>query len=338
MNPDRHLIDTIKAHFAYKSSAQLQEIVRVLTYERWSAEAVAAAGEILQVRRAGLAQEPEVPEEDRPPPPPAPADPFSLAFLGFGALGALTGFWIIPLYRRVEDAGGADPDLPVPFGPKMAWLALDTTETQAVADALGLRGARAATWAEGVRAAHQSSVFVTPPLGEWTLAVGAALFPPDRADDFVKPLQERLSRQFGEAQYFCTHRDFELHVWARARKGRLVRGYGWLGQKGLTLWDEGGPTKEERDLGFSPPRGRAPGVEPAPNTDITTAIVRPDDRIAVTAAGQVQDRNAAPPDEDGVMQLASLWSIDPTSLGRQFKEPVTGLVGDVAWVESRTGQ
>jgi hypothetical protein len=338
MNPDRHLIDTIKAHFAYKSSAQLQEIVRALTYERWSAEAVAAAGEVLQARRAGLAQEPEVPEEERPPPLPSPADPFSLAFLALGALGGLTGFWVIPVYR-VDDAGGTDPDLPVPFGPKMAWLALDTTDTQAVAGALGLRGARAATWAEGINAAHQASVFVTPPLGEWTLAVGAALFPPDRADAFVKPLLERLSRQFGETQYFCTHRDFELHVWARARKRRLVRGYGWLGQKGLTLWDEGAPTKEERDLGFPPPGGRSPGVEPAQNTDLTTAIVSPDDRIAATAAaGQVRDQDAAPPDEDGVMQLASLWSIDPTSLGRQFKEPVMGLLGPVAWAERRTGQ
>jgi hypothetical protein len=335
MSPDRHLIDTNKAHFAYKSSAQLQEIVRAITYERWSAEAVAAAGEVLQARQAGLAQEPEVPEEE-PPPLPSPPVPYSVGFLvGFLPVFALNGF-------RFGSAFVADerdnPDLPVPFGPRMAWLALDTRETEAVAAALGLRGAQAATWAEGVEAASHSSVFVTPPLGDWTLAVGAALFPPEQVEAFVKPLLERLSRRFGDAQYFCTHQDLDLHVWARARKGRLVRGYGWFGRKGLALWDEGGPTKEERDFGFPPPGGRSPGVEPAQNTDLTTAIVRPDDRIAVTAAGQVRDQNAAPPDEDGVMQLASLWSIDPTSLGRQFKEPVMGLLGDVAWVESRTSQ
>src|SRR5579864_6524085 len=109
---------------------------------------------------------------------------------------------------------------------------------------------RAATWAEGVNEAGHASVFITPPLADWTLAVSTALFPPDRAETFVTPLLERLSRQFGDAQYFCTHRDVELHVWARARQGRLVRGYGWLGQKSLTLWDEGAATKQERALGF----------------------------------------------------------------------------------------
>src|SRR5437016_1404287 len=110
---------------------------------------------------------------------------------------------------------------------------------------------------------------------------------------FVKPLLERLSRQFGDAQYFCTHRDVDLHVWARARKGELVRGYGWLGQPGLPLWDESGPTKEERALGFRFADGRSPAAEQAPNS------------------------NGGVPDEESVMQLACLWSIDPTTLGEQ---------------------
>jgi hypothetical protein len=227
------------------------------------------------------------------------------------AFSPLGGFALRTVWR-VDYSGGADPDLPVPFGPKMAWLALDTRDTEAVATALGLREARAATWAEGIDAAHQSSVFVTPPLADWTLAVGTALFPPDRAEAFVKPLLERLSRQFGDAQYFCTHQDVELHLWARARQGQLVRGYGWLGEKGLTLWDEGGQTKEERDLGFRSFDWRSPAVEQAQNKDVTL------------------------PDEGGVMQLAYLWSIDPTTLDEQFKEPVMGLLGSAAWDERRT--
>jgi hypothetical protein len=217
----------------------------------------------------------------------------------------------VPLRTAFFGAEGAsDPDLPVPFGPKMAWLALDTTDTEAVATALGLRGARTATWAEGIEAAYQSSVFVTPPLADWTLAVGTALFPPDRAEAFVKALLVRLSRLFGDAQYFCTDRDIELHLWARARQGRLVRGYGWLGEKGLTIWDEGVQTKEERDLGFRFFDGRSPAEE------------------------QAQHKNVTLPDEGGVMQLASLWSIDPTTLNEQFKEPLMGLLGNVAWAES----
>src|SRR5947199_331590 len=142
MSHDRLLIDTIKARFARKSSAQLREIVQANDQARWSPEAMVAADEVLQDRTAGRAEEPP-----------------------------------------------------------------------------------------GTEAAYQSSVLVTPPLADWTLAVGTALFPPGRAEAFVKPLLERLSGQFGEAQYFCTHRDVELHVWARATQGRLVRGYGWLGEK-----------------------------------------------------------------------------------------------------------
>jgi len=73
MSDDRHLIDTIKTHFARKSSAQLNEIVQVNDHERGSPEAIAAAGEVLRDRMAGRAQEPRVAEEEPPlPPPPDP--------------------------------------------------------------------------------------------------------------------------------------------------------------------------------------------------------------------------------------------------------------------------
>jgi hypothetical protein len=77
-------------------------------------------------------------------------------------------------------------------------------------------------------------------------------------------------------------------------------------QEGLTLWDEGAQTKEERSLGFRFVGGRSP--------------------------------TGASPDENGVMQLAHLWSIDPSSLGEELQGPVTGLQGRVAWAEGRTGQ
>lgn len=306
MNHNRELIDTIKLNFARKSSAQLQEIVQSNDPEHWSPEAVAAADEVLQDRAAGRAQEPEAPEEELPPPVHYEPEDVALSVL----FGLATGHVIVPYYQ-VEDGGDPGPGLPLPFGPKTAWLALDTTDTAAVATALGLRGVREATWAEGIDAAYQSSVFVTPPLADWTLAVGTALVPPDRVEAFVKPLLERLSGLFGDAQYFCTHRDVELHIWARARLGQLVRGYGWLGQKGLTLWDEGRPTKEERDLGFGAVAARSAAIQQAPNTEATL------------------------PDEEGVMRLASFWSIDPTSLDEQFEEPVMGLLGEVPRTDSR---
>jgi hypothetical protein len=330
MRPDPDLVDTIKAHFARKSAAQLQEIVQSGDQGRWSPEAIAAAGEVLQDRLAGRALEPLEAEEEPPPPPHYDPDHFALA-VALGGLGALvTGYLVIP-YFRLQDAGEA-PDLPVPFGPKAAWLALDTTAAEAVAAALGLREARAMRWAEGIAAAYQASVFVTPPLGDWTLAVSTALFPPDRADAFVTPLLERLSRQFGDAQYFCTHQDVGLHVWARARQGRLVRGYGWLGQRGVTLWDEGAQTREERDLGF---RFLNPSsICELPKEALKEQRGRGLDITRRPPPGGKQGEEEAPkdllvPDEDCVMQLASLWSIDPTSLSADYQEPATGLLGDL---------
>jgi hypothetical protein len=305
MSHDRQLIDTLKQRFARKSSAQLQEIiVQAVNQDRWSPEAVAAAIEVLQDRKAGFAQEPSAPEEELTPLP-APTVPYSLGFAASLLLPPVVGFLPIFVLNGLrfgsEFVTGEDPDLPVPFGPKMAWLALDSTDGKAVANALDLQGVKATTWAEGIAAASKSSIFITPPLGDWTLAVGAALFPPDRPEALVKPLLERLSRRFGEAQYFCTHREVELHVWARARQGRLVRGYGWLGQKSLTLWDEGRQTQEEHDLGL----------------------------------GSLEEQ--PPADEESVMELASFWSIAPTTLGVQFKEPEMGWLGTVASADSVRG-
>ncbi len=65
MSHDPHLLDNIKWHFARKSSAQLQEIVQANKEGRWSPEAIAAAGELLQERMAGRAQEPQVAEGER---------------------------------------------------------------------------------------------------------------------------------------------------------------------------------------------------------------------------------------------------------------------------------
>src|SRR5260221_13397253 len=154
MSHDRHLINTIKTKFARKSSAQLQEIVQAANQERWSPDAIAAAGEVLQDRMVGRAQEPEVAEEE-PPPPPMPYDPYKVAFRTLGVLGWLGGFGIIPIYR-INYAGKPAPDLPDPFGPTLAWLRLETTDTAAVATDLGRGGAQAATCAERIDAAYQS--------------------------------------------------------------------------------------------------------------------------------------------------------------------------------------
>ncbi len=304
MSIDREQVERIKEHFARKISSQLNELIQSNDRERWSAEAFLAAEEVLSDRAAGRAEEPLV-GEDEPPPPELTMDSPEMKRLFFSmGLAALGGSIVIPYMRRRPLA--VDPDLPVPFGFKMAWLALSTRDTARVAAALGLKDVREATWKEGIGAAHESSIYVTPPIGEFTLAVGKNLQAPEMVRAFVKPLLERLSREFGDAQYFCTHRVVEFHVWARASKGQLKRGYGYSCESGLTLWNEGQPAKEERELGFEFVNG--------PQCEI----------------GQGHPElncNVSGPNEKSVMELASLWSIDPTTLGAEDKEQATGLLG-----------
>src|ERR1051326_7612147 len=296
MRLDRGLVDAIKTRFGLKSSAQLREIAQATNQESWSLKAIAAADEVLQERLAGRAKEPLVAEPELAP----PEYHYEPGQVALGVLGGLlSGYLAIPYYRRVSA-----PDVPLPFDPRVAWLALDTCDTDAVARALDLHDVQPATWSKGVEAAYQSSVFVTPPVGDWTLAVSTALFPRGSLPELVKPLLERLSQQFAEAQYFCTQRDIELHAWARARRGRLVRGYGWLGQSNLTLWDQGTQTEAERELGFDFKNQQS---QPSEQSE-TPSLIRPD--------------------ESAVMQLASIWSVDPTTLDEQFGEPLMGLLGE----------
>jgi len=308
MNIDRELVDRIKEHFAGKKSVQLQGLLQSDDRERWSAEAITAAEEVLDERAAGRADEPAVEEPELGKLPAPPLLPYGIGFF-FGVLSGIAAYQILDIRKRNYFAGDqSEMDLPVPFGFKTAWLAMSTRDTAHVAGALGLRDLREATWKEGIDAADQSSIYVTPPLGELTLAVGAKLFPPDMVRAFVKPLVERLSQVFGDGQYFCTNRVTERHVWARAIKGRLLRGFGYSGESGLTLWNEGSPTKEESDLRFEFVNG--PSCE-------------------IGQSDPIANRNLAGPIEESVMELASLWSIDPNSLDAHYKEQTLGILGSL---------
>jgi hypothetical protein len=112
---------------------------------------------------------------------------------------------------------------------------------------LGLVNAKDSTWSEGIAQAYAGSVFVAPPLGSWTLAVGLPLAPADDTEGSVRPALEELGRRFGEAQYFSTHRVSEFHVWARAVGGKLVRAYGYVGDSGETYGISGRRQRRRSD-------------------------------------------------------------------------------------------
>ena len=103
------------------------------------------------------------------------------------------------------------------------------------------------TWTDGVGAVYAADaserptpVFVGSPVDGWVLVPFAwPLASPDEFD------LGALSSRYGEAQRFVTHRVVEAHEWERWVDGRPVRRFGWLGESGEVLYDEGEPGELE---------------------------------------------------------------------------------------------
>lgn len=173
------------------------------------------------------------------------------------------------------------PDSPIPFGYKSSWLAIRTDSPDGVTTAMQLRGVLESNWRLGLEDAYGGGVFVTPNCKGWVLVVSSNLpeLSPTKRDDRLTPLIKRLCKKFDDVQYFGTHRVVQYSGWLRAKDGKIVRRYGYVGDKGFTICDEGSPTVEEKKLRLA--------------FDETTH-----------------------PTEDDVMKLAGAWSIDPTKLDR----------------------
>lgn len=146
------------------------------------------------------------------------------------------------------------PDLPVGFGYKCQWIAVKTVDTEAVLAEMQLKNVQVANWNTGIKGAYEGYYFISPPILGWTLVINSIM--PDLTDTkSPSPLTaiSDLSQKFGEAYYFGTHRVVEYHAWAKAVNGQVVRAYGYLGEGGETLIDEGKISQEEmeNDLVFT---------------------------------------------------------------------------------------
>ena len=190
------------------------------------------------------------------------------------------------------------PDTPQGFGPRLVWLAFRGASPEAVARGLQLNEPASSTWADGLKAAYQGRVFVTPPLGDagWVLAASTRF--PDPGDkkhpDAATPALVHLSQLFGEVQYFATYDVLDLHAWARFVKGAPVRKLAYLGADSTYVWADGDPTPEENKLGL------------------------------VFAGKPVGDKG---PNEENVFAVAGAWSIDPSTLQTRNLPPSLGVVG-----------
>jgi len=199
------------------------------------------------------------------------------------------------------------PDTAQSFGYKCMWFAVKTDNMNRLAEILKLKNISDCNWKIGIDQAYNGSVFITPTIDGWTLACGWGLPHGDTKEGIeeVKNILRTLSKEFGNAQFFCTHRVTEYHCWIKAINGQIERVYSYLGESGENIAIEGQPTEFERTL-----------------------------KLANTFSNEAKDEkyfereDLVWADEELVMQVAGHWSIDPTKLyERKDVPPSLGLLG-----------
>lgn len=232
--------------------------------------------------------------------------------LFIGLTIAAAAFVVAPRTTPSRVVFDATPDAPANFGYGMSWLAVKSTDAEAVAAAAGLSDLEPANWNTGIGTVYDPAlsdnfVFVSPAIKGWTFIVGVPLpHPVGRAFvDKATPLLAKLSAEFNEVQYFAAFPIIDYFGWARLVKGRLVRAFA-IGDDGI-IWDRGRLTPEERALGLK-------------LFDLRGIRGRKGD-----AGGEI----ILHPTEEQVLRLAHGWSLDPSALDKLNVAVGTGRIARV---------
>jgi hypothetical protein len=235
------------------------------------------------------------------------------------------------------------PDRPQGFGYKVLWFAVRDSDPAAVIDALGLEGAMPANWASGLAAACPDTyaedadrwMFVSPPVNGWVLAVGSWLpYPTGETQHDIggkfDALFSLLMARFDDVQFFGSNRVSDLASCARAVSGKPERIFAYA--DGQVVMNIGDQTPEEAKLGLPDLSGLSP-ID-AGDRIFSIAEEQDEEEEKLVAGGLSRedaqtriraDSGHAFPDENDVIDLAALWSIDPTALPDQDHPAGVGL-------------
>jgi hypothetical protein len=229
-------------------------------------------------------------------------------FLAVTTLAVVT-MWMSPRMGKKRVLYGLAPDTPHGFGYEMSWIAVLTSDTEAVLDTLGVDGETASNWNSGIGTVYDhwlgpERVFVSPPVDGWTFVVSIALPHPVGPGyvDKCTPLLARLARNFVDVQYYFSYPALDFYSWVRFRDGQLVRAFASAAQG--VIWSKGRSTRAEQALGlklfeFRGVRGRE---------------------------GDAGSEILMSPTEEQVMQIARSWSRDPTTLSASDASPALGYI------------
>lgn len=233
---------------------------------------------------------------------------------------AVVTMWMSPRMGKKRVLYELAPDRPHAFGYEMSWIAVLTSDTEAVLDALHVEGETASNWNNGIGSVYDhwlgpDRVFVSPPVDGWTFVVSLALPHPVGAGhaDKCTPLLTRLARSFVDVQYFFSYPALDFFSWVRFRDGQLVRAFASSDQG--TIWSKGPPSRAEQALGlklfeFRGVKGRH---------------------------GDAGSEILMSPTQEQVMQIARSWSRDPTTLSASDGAPALGYIAAApqAWRTER---
>jgi hypothetical protein len=239
------------------------------------------------------------------------------------------------------------PDQPQPFGYKVSWFAVKAADPVSVLDVLEFGERTPANWSSGLAAVYGGSgsderwVFVSPPVNGWVLAVSSSWPYPtvETHNDIGKKFDvmfSRLTKRFDDVQFFGSHRVADFAAWARAQNGAPTRILAWNGSEGQVFMNLGDQTPEEAQLNLVD----LSGLSPDEATDEIFRVAeeegeKQDEEEKRLVAGGLrpeeaykkvlENRRPTFPDEDVVVNLAALWSVDPAQLPEQGHPPGLGL-------------
>jgi len=233
------------------------------------------------------------------------------------------------------------PDKPQPFGYKVSWFAVKAADAASVIGALEIKDAVAANWVSGLAAANPDRfspegdrwLFVSPPMNGWVLAVGSWLPYPtaetlhDIGTKFDRMFALLVTR-FGDVQFFASHRVSDYCAWARAVRGTPVRIFAYGGE---VLMNVGDQTQEEAKLGLPDLSGLSLPDAEDKLFSVAEELDSEQERLVETGLSQEEAYQRAYagrhvfPNEEDVVELAALWSIDPTRLSEGDHAPGLGL-------------
>jgi hypothetical protein len=199
-------------------------------------------------------------------------------------------------------------DSAVSFGYKTVWFAIKTDNKKRISEILKLKNSKECNWKVGIAESYYNSIYITPQIKEWTLVCGMDLLNGNDKENliFAKKTIKALSEEFGEAQFFGSHRVVEYQSWMKAINGKIIRAYCYLGESAENLIVEGEPTDFEKQY-----------------------------KLINTLSKEAQDdkyferEDLFYPDEEFVMKVAENWSINPTKLEeRKDIKNELGIIGN----------